>query len=103
MTTCKDCVAAVLGVCRGDYCEPERVGLIEQAERLAEQGGHTLTSFEKERRHPIWHAHCEHCGREIVYTLDPEPGSPTIYGDLLDTDCTHAPEQPDQEVLVTEG
>jgi hypothetical protein len=91
MTTCKDCVAKVLGACRGDYCESERVGLTEQAQRAAKQGGHTLSAFVKEKKSPVWHAHCLHCGREVTYTLDPEPGSPAICGDLIDTDCTAGP------------
>jgi hypothetical protein len=87
MTTCKECVALLLGACRGDFCEPERMGLAEMVERLAAEGGHTLASFRKEPGRPLWHVACRRCALEASYTLDPEPGMPAISGPLLDTPC----------------
>ena len=87
MTTCEDCVAQLLGACRGDYCRPEHVGLMENVERNAAANGHTLSEFVQERGRPVWHAHCERCGLEVAYTIDPEPGSPAIFGPLLDAPC----------------
>ncbi len=90
MTTCEDCVARVLGACRGDFCDMERVGLTEQTQRAAESGGHTLSSFKKTAGRPVWTASCTRCGRDIAYTLDPEPGAPAIYGSMLDAACRDA-------------
>ncbi len=84
---CKDCVARIFGVCRGDFCAPERVGLCEQAERQAQAHGHVLAPFEKEEELPIWYARCIHCGRTVAYTLDPGPGESAVYGDALEVDC----------------
>jgi len=90
MTTCRNCVAQLLGACDGDYCHAERVGLIEQVERLAADRGHTLSPFEKTKGHPLWTAHCEVCGLQVMYTLDPEPGVMAIHGDLIESDCSGA-------------
>jgi hypothetical protein len=87
MTSCKDCTAHLLGACRGDYCEPERLSLAEMAQRSAEAGGHALTAFNKESGRPMWHATCSRCGLEVSYTLDPEPDTPALFGPLLDTPC----------------
>jgi hypothetical protein len=92
MSSCKDCVAHLLGACDGDYCAPERVSLQENAAYLAAQGGHTLSDFVQDKGRPLWRAHCQHCGLEIACTLDPEPGHPDIFGPLLDTPCPHADE-----------
>jgi hypothetical protein len=88
MTTCKECVARMLGACHGDFCDMERTGLIEQVERVALDGGHVLGPFEKARGRPMWRAVCTHCGLAITYTLDPDPGGSAIYGPLLYSSCT---------------
>jgi len=85
---CKDCVARVFGACRGEFCQAERVGLHELAEREAQQRGHELGPFEKVKNYPIWKARCERCGREIAYTLDPGPDEQSIYGHALDGTCS---------------
>jgi len=103
MATCKDCVAQLLGACNGDYCYTERVGLVEQAERLATERGHTLSPFQQVRGSPLWVAHCEACGREIAYTLDPEPGTLAIYGEALDEDCPEVLSSTAQELSDTEA
>jgi hypothetical protein len=87
MTSCKECVAHLLGACRGDFCEPERVSLAEMVRRIAEENGHLLTAFERESGRPTWHVACSRCGLEASYTLDPEPGTPAIVGAVLDTPC----------------
>ncbi|MBN1248251.1 MAG: hypothetical protein JXC32_11375 [Anaerolineae bacterium] len=92
MTTCKDCVAKLLGACHGDFCRAERVGLEEEVARLAAATGHTLSELVQDRGRPVWRARCRYCGREIAYTLDPEPGEPVIFGPLLDATCEHAPD-----------
>ncbi len=88
MTTCKDCVARVFGVCQGDFCDMERVGLVEEVERQAEALGHLLGPYVKEKQRPIWHVQCQTCSLEATYTLDPEPGTPAISGTLLETPCS---------------
>jgi hypothetical protein len=87
MTTCKECVALLLGACDGDFCAAERIALAESVERAAARGGHDLSPFVKERGRPMWHTTCTHCGLTASYTLDPEPGTPAIFGSLLDTPC----------------
>lgn len=87
MTTCSGCVAKLLGACRGDYCAAERVGIEEEVTRRAVANGHRLGPFVQERRRPLWRAHCERCGLEAAYTIDPEPGDPAEFGAALDQPC----------------
>jgi hypothetical protein len=92
--SCKDCVVRIFGACRGEYCQPERIGLSEQAEREAAARGHVLGSFKKMRHYPIWQARCKQCGRIVAYTLDPAPGEPAIYGEALTVTCPKSAPQP---------
>ena len=82
---CKDidCIIEVFGRCRGEYCTGERRGLIEQAQRRAQELGHTLTAFEKVKNCAIWRARCERCGLEAEITLSARPGEPSVYGEAL--------------------
>jgi hypothetical protein len=72
MSTCKDCVASLFGLCREEYCYAERVALIERATRAADQLGHQLTEFAKIEKHPVWRAECTRCGLQVTVRLDPE-------------------------------
>ncbi|MGD1993915.1 MAG: hypothetical protein PVI59_12040 [Anaerolineae bacterium] len=85
--SCKECVVKIFGACRGDYCGAERRGLEERAQREVARRGHAVKTFEKVNRYPVWKARCERCGREVVYTLDREPGEPPFSGEALDADC----------------
>lgn len=91
MTTCRDCVAKLLGACSGDFCRAERVGLEEEVARIAAAGGHTLSELVQDKGRPLWRAHCRDCGLEIGYTLDPEPGQPMVFGPLVDATCERTP------------
>jgi hypothetical protein len=84
---CKNCVVGLFGVCN-DYCRPEREGLIEEAQQLAEQHGHSLGEFIKVKDHPIWEARCVHCGQMAAINLDPPVSQPDVYGTALSADCT---------------
>jgi hypothetical protein len=85
---CKDCVVKVFGVCRGEYCQAERRGLEERAQRELKKRGHVMESFEKVKRNPIWKAQCEQCGLEVAYILDRESGEPVFSGEAFETVCT---------------
>ncbi|MFP4343080.1 MAG: hypothetical protein ACLFU8_00170 [Anaerolineales bacterium] len=87
MQKCKDCVVGLLGVCRLDYCRPERQVLIAQALELAEDRGHTLAEFVKVDGCPIWQTRCDRCGREAAINLDPPRGSFPVYGEALKESC----------------
>lgn len=87
MAECRDCVARLLGVCRGDFCYTERVTLVERARRRAAQFGHELGPFTKVARRPTWEARCERCAECAVITIDPEPGQPAMSGKVLRTPC----------------
>lgn len=87
MSKCKDCVASLLGVCRGDFCLPERTALVERASRIADGLGHSLAEFSKVEGQPVWETRCERCGLHAVIGLDPEPGHPAITGGALTDDC----------------
>jgi hypothetical protein len=87
MALCKNCVVGLLGVCSEEFCRPEREGLIEEAQRSAEQHGHTLTEFIKVEDYPIWQARCVRCGQLAVIRLDPLPNEPDIYGEALAVNC----------------
>jgi hypothetical protein len=73
-----------------DYCQQEREVLIEQARQAAEARGHTLSSFEKIKDHPIWQATCSQCGQMVTINLDPPAGEPDIYGDAASGVCPEA-------------
>jgi hypothetical protein len=92
MTRCKDCVVNLFGVCNPDYCYQERQGLVERAEDLAGQQGHTLTQFVKAKGLPIWHATCTRCGLRASICLDPQPGETDVYGAALTTPCSESDE-----------
>jgi hypothetical protein len=87
MSRCKDCVVGLLGACGTDYCGPERTALIEEAQRSAEQRGHTLAEFVKVKDYPIWQARCVRCGRLAAINLDPSPDEADIYGEALTVVC----------------
>ncbi len=87
MGKCRDCVASLLGVCRGDFCYAERVTLVERARRRAARLGHELGAFDKVTGRPTWEARCEHCGRRAVITIDPEPSQPALHGRALGATC----------------
>jgi hypothetical protein len=90
MRRCKDCVVGLFGACRPDYCYGERQGLIEEAAHLAAQGGHVLGSFDKVAGHPVWRAHCVHCGQSAAIALDAGPGELRVYGEATATRCPHS-------------
>ena len=87
MTRCRDCVASLLGACRGEFCYTERAALAERARYTADQLGHELTEFTKIEKRPAWRARCTHCGLQATITIDPEPGQPPISGDAASIDC----------------
>lgn len=87
MSTCKDCVASLFGLCREEYCYAERVALIERATRAADQLGHQLTEFAKIEKHPVWRAECTRCGLQVTVRLDPELGQPPVSGEAVSADC----------------
>ena len=84
---CKNCVVGLLGTCH-DYCRPEREGLIEEAQRRAEQLGHVLAGFVKVKDYAIWEARCERCGRVAAIALDPPLNEPDVYGEAVVARCT---------------
>lgn len=86
MKKCKGCTAALFGPCH-DYCQAEREGLIEEAQRLATQGGHILGAFEHVEGYALWVARCAQCGRTAVVGLDPEPGQQALSGEALEKGC----------------
>ena len=88
MRRCRDCVTGLLWACGADYCYQERQGLIEEARWQAEQRGHKLATFVKDRDVPQWRARCTGCGQEAVIRLDPAPGQADVYGSAVRTDCT---------------
>jgi len=90
MNKCKGCTAALFGPCH-DYCRAEREGLIEEAQRLAAQGGHALGTFEHIVGYPTWVARCAQCGRMVTATLDPQPGQSVLSGAALEESCPVAP------------
>lgn len=94
--SCKDldCVIEIFGHCRGEYCYPERQGLIERAQREARRLGHSLSPFEKVRNYAVWRAECERCGLEAAITLSAEAGEPEIYGDALGEACSSVEDPP---------
>ena len=87
MKRCRNCVTGLFWACGADYCYGERQGLIEEAQWQAEQRGHTLSAFAKDRGVPQWRARCTHCGREAVIRLDPAPDQADVYGEAVRTDC----------------
>ena len=87
MARCKGCSVGLLGACGVDYCRQEREAMVEQAERLARQYGHALTSFSKVKRYPIWQARCVHCGQRVSLNLDPKPNEPDISGPVVEAEC----------------
>lgn len=87
MGKCRDCVASLLGVCRGDFCYTERVALVERTRRAAAQLGHKLGPFSKVEKQPVWEARCKHCGHRATITIDPQPGQPAMYGRAVTTAC----------------
>jgi hypothetical protein len=95
MRKCRHCVTGLFWACASDYCYQERQGLIEEAEYRAEQHGHVLTSFAKDKGHPVWRARCSSCGLEAIIRLDPAPNEPDVYGEALTTDCPEPVEIPD--------
>lgn len=98
MGRCKDCVASLLGVCRGDFCYTERVFLEERAQRTATQLGHDLDDFAKIERQPIWSSQCKRCWLRVTITVDPEPGQPDISGDAVSVTCS-APDRASESPL----
>ena len=93
MAKCGDCVAGLLGVCGGDFCYAERVTLVERARRVAAKLGHELGPFSKVKKHPVWEAHCDHCGYRAAITIDPKPGQPAVYGRAATTACPDHPQE----------
>jgi hypothetical protein len=87
MSTCKDCVAGLLSICREEYCYAERVALVERATRAAERLGHQLTEFAKIKKQPAWRARCTRCGLQVTITIDPELGQTPISGEAVSADC----------------
>lgn len=87
MPKCKNCVVGLFGVCSEDFCRPEREGLVEEAQRSAEQHGHTLTEFVKIEDYPIWQARCVRCGQLAAINLDPLPNEPDVTGEALTVNC----------------
>jgi hypothetical protein len=87
MKKCKNCVVALFGACGIDYCYAEREGLIEEAQRSAEQHGHSLGEFVKVPDHPIWQARCVRCGQLVAINLDPAPNEPDVYGEAASVAC----------------
>lgn len=87
MKRCKNCVVGLFGACGIDYCYSEREGLREEAERRAEQRGHTLTEFVKAKDYPIWQAQCVRCGQLAAINLDPMVNEPDVYGEAVNDNC----------------
>ena len=87
MGTCRDCVASLLGVCRGDFCQAERTALVKRAERAVAPLDHELGDFEKVDGQPKWRSKCRYCGLWVAITIDPEPGQPAIWGKALSDSC----------------
>jgi len=94
MRKCKNCVVWLLGVCGMDYCRQEREVLIEQAQRFADQRGHTLTEFVKVKGYAIWQARCVRCDWPAAINLDPPPNEPDIYGKAVTTNCPEMDSEP---------
>jgi hypothetical protein len=70
-----------------DYCRTERELLIEQARQFAEQRGHSLSDFVKEKRRPVWRATCIHCGLLAGINLDPSSNETDVYGEAVTAQC----------------
>jgi len=87
MERCRDCVADLLGACRGEFCRIEREALIEEAERRARQHGHILGEFVKQEGCPVWQAQCIHCGQPVAICIDPRPGEEDIEGEAIFFKC----------------
>jgi hypothetical protein len=87
MKKCKNCVVGLFGVCGIDYCHAEREGLIEEAQRSAEERGHSLAEFVKVQDYPIWQARCVRCGQLAAINLDPAPNEPDVYGEAALVTC----------------
>lgn len=102
MGKCKDCVAGLFGVCRGDFCYTERVGLVERAQRAAGQLGHKLGDFTKIKEQPVWQSECKRCALRVSITVDPELGEPALWGEALSASCP-VPETPSSEATHSEG
>ena len=84
---CKGCTVGMFGACSLDYCYGERQGLIEEAQRFAQERGHVLSEFVKVKGYPVWQAQCARCGASAAIRLDPEPNEPEVYGHALSADC----------------
>ncbi len=89
MGSCRRCSAWHLGVCRDrNYCRAERESLMEGAQKLAEQRGHTLTEFVwVEQLLSILQSQCIHCGKTVVIDVNPGPGEKDMYGEALIIIC----------------
>jgi len=94
MGPCQDCVASLLGVCRGDFCQAERTALVERAERAAAQLDHDLGAFDKVDGQPRWRSECRNCGLVVAISIDPEPGQPAMWGKALSASCAHGRTKP---------
>jgi hypothetical protein len=94
MKKCKNCVVGLFGACGIDYCYSEREGLIEEAQRFAEQRGHSLAEFVKVQDYPIWQARCVRCGQLAAINLDPASNEPDVYGEAASVTC---PETDDEQ------
>ena len=89
MGSCRNCSAWHFGVCRDlNYCRAERESLMEGAQQLAEQRGHTLTEFARvELGLSIFQSQCIHCGETVIIDVNPGPGEKDMYGVALTTYC----------------
>lgn len=88
MRKCRDCVGGLFGACRPDHCLAERQGLIEEAQRSAAEHGHRLGEFVKLDDVAVWEARCLHCEKIAGIRLDPNPGEPDLYGEVLVSACS---------------
>jgi len=89
MSSCKDCVAWQFGACRyKDYCLPERLALMEQAETLAAEQGHQLGEFSRVAEGlSLFRAVCIRCGRPATIDVNPGPDETDLFGEALTESC----------------
>lgn len=90
MGSCRECPVWQFGVCRDrNYCRAEREALMEVAQRLAEQRGHSLTEFARiEHDSSIFACECIDCGKKVAVDTNPGPDEKDMYGEALTGNCT---------------